>query len=1046
LSHDDVQLEELDPATLRSEVRDAVRAPAEREPALLPFDRRSWEDFERIVLLIAEQIHGLRTPRLYGVRGQNQHGIDLYGTDPSGRTIAYQVKNLQSFEVGDLNAAVERFATGHRPVDAESLIVAVACTTNRTEISEQLERLRAMHTFPIELFDQTALSEHLRTRPDLVRRVFGDAWAEVFCAGAPWDVPTRSETDRIAEALVRGPIQGLGLTADLDQAQKLASEDPAQAAGRLGMIIDRLAREGFGGVTGALRAQRADLLLFSGAINDGADELLRQAWNGSNEHAGDLDKTALSRLRALVQEHGLDAHRHAVNAMEEVERWHSAPWPKLDRLVDLCEQLVQTLPDFGDEVLLWTMETLVASRMDEPTARLETLATPVLARRSARGPNDELSVRVRVALADLGGDRTALLREARAGQLGPRMATIVHARQGRWCTLTNQDEEGESEYLQAVQRAVAAHLGNEAADALRNITRLRIWFGQATDDLNTLPRLAATVENNSTPRGLFRGRDPYDAGNEHLVKRKLPSALRRFRAALRQAAIRGDYEAELAARNAIATVLARSGETTAAIWNAMKAGATGTLDECGTIERYLDVRQLCTEGPHWERAAALHVATAEADLIPDEDVERYVEIALAGISESQRSWFGPHVHVQAWHLLAALADRLPEGPACALLDVLQPMIPRAAGTYSHTDDDHTKIVAKIAATHATLLDRACDHIAAIIDQGDNFADTMRSRLQAHLPALPPRLLEHLVRLADNSSRPAAEALADIGTAHPTMVAAAAEAAERVLSEPPPSPGVFGFITALPSTAQRSRYLDLDVRLAMVEHCAGLAEDLTRPESNRSEGAEGVMLLSDTIPDDVRRGLFDRMLVLARTDVPPTAVDIQFSGGRHLLSDFRADLGHGELHRDALQAAAALALDEEQAALVAARALSWLGREDKDIYAAVRALAILKSDLFTVDLGLLTAHPYRFVRQLAASFAARNAQPGADALRALRSDPDPSVRVSVGYARLRLAGDAPDLALELVETLRDDPHWSVRKLARDSAPSPSSDAGSTTSQT
>lgn len=1033
MGDDEVTVEELDPAKLRSDMEDEVEAPAEKDPALLPFDRRSWDDFERIVLLIAEQVHGLRGPRLYGVRGQNQHGIDLYGTDPSNRAVAYQVKRLQTFEVGDLNAAVERFATGHRPVDAEALIVAVACTTDRTQISEQLEKLRAKHTFPIDVYDQTALSEHLRTRPDLVRRVFGDAWADVFCAGATWDVPTRSETDRIAEALVRGPIDALGLAAELDQADELVDEAPAQAAAKLGMIINRLAAGGFDGVTGALRTQRAALLVTAGAVSEAADALVLQAWNRGNDHAGDLDKTALGRLRALVKEHGLDAHSYAVDAMEETERWHAVPWPNLDRLIGLCEQLSQTSPVFADEIVLWTMETLVASRMDEPTGRIAALATQVLERRSAQGLDDELNVRVRVALADLGGDRAVLLREARGGQLGPRMATMVHARQGRWCTLTEQDEEAESEYLQAVQRAVAAHLGNEAADALRNITRLRIWFGQTTDDLNTLPRLAATVENNSTPRGLLRGRDPYDSGNEQLVKGKLPAALRRFRGALRQAAIRGDYEAELAARQAIAKVLAQSGETIAAIGNAQMGGSIETLDGCGTIDRYINASDLCAEGPRWERAAALHIVTAEADLIPDEHVERYVEIALASIGESQRSWFGPHVHEQAWHLLAAVADRLPEAAASALLDVLQPRIGRQVGTYHHTDDDHTTIVAKIAATHATLLERACDHIAAIIEQGDHFADTMRARVHDHLPTRPPRLLEHLIRLADDGSRPAAEALGDTGAAHPTMIAAATEAAEGVLAEPPPPPGTFGFMTALPRIAQRSRHLDLNLRQAMVEHCAALAEDTTRPESNRSEGAEGVMLLSDTIPDEVRRDLFDRMFALARTDLSPTAVDIQFSGTRHPLSVIRADLEHGELHREALQAAAALAEDKDQAALVVTRALSWLGREDKDIYAALQALAILNGDLFTVDVGLFTAHPFRFARQLAVSLASRDPVAGADTLRALSADPDRSVRASVGFARHELANRAPDLERELSERLWDDPHWSVRQLARAQPP-------------
>ena len=99
----------------------------------------------------------------------------------------------------------------------------------------------------------------------------------------------------------------------------------------------------------------------------------------------------------------------------------------------------------------------------------------------------------------------------------------------------------------------------------------------------------------------------------------------------------------------------------------------------------------------------------------------------------------------------------------------------------------------------------------------------------------------------------------------------------------------------------------------------------------------------------------------------------------------------------------------------------------------RALAILNDDLFTVDLGLFTAHPVPLARQLAVTFATRDPVAGADTLRALSADPDRSVRMSIGAARHQLASWAPNLERELAERLWDDPHWSVRQLARAQLP-------------
>lgn len=225
---EDEEREELDQSVWRSPVEDPVAAPASREPDLLPFHERNWEDFERTILVVADHVDGLRGVRLYGVRGQAQRGIDLYGTDDEGRNVAYQPKRYAEFSAGDLDAAVEKFGQDEGAVGATLLVVCVGCETDRTEISEKLEELRASHPdINIDLYDRRRLSELLKTRPNLVRRLFGEPWATAFCGDADWPTPEIVHSDVLADALVRGPVSALGLGDEQDRAEAMAESDPA---------------------------------------------------------------------------------------------------------------------------------------------------------------------------------------------------------------------------------------------------------------------------------------------------------------------------------------------------------------------------------------------------------------------------------------------------------------------------------------------------------------------------------------------------------------------------------------------------------------------------------------------------------------------------------------------------------------------------------------------------------------------------------------------------------------------------------------------------
>src|SRR5262249_26195506 len=141
-----------------------------------------WESFERLILRIARSVEGALDVRLFGNRGQTQHGIDLVGFFTDRDPTVYQGKRVQQFSTRDLEKAVARYAEGRRPFGATRLVIAVASPVQETTLLERLAELRELHTdLEIDLWDQNDISEKLRDKPAIVEAFFGRTIAERFC-------------------------------------------------------------------------------------------------------------------------------------------------------------------------------------------------------------------------------------------------------------------------------------------------------------------------------------------------------------------------------------------------------------------------------------------------------------------------------------------------------------------------------------------------------------------------------------------------------------------------------------------------------------------------------------------------------------------------------------------------------------------------------------------------------------------------------------------------------------------------------------------------
>lgn len=490
-------IEELNIEELRLPVTDAVEPPSTPAPDLLPFDQRSWQDLEKVGLVVAEHVDGLRDVRLYGVPGQRQEGIDLFGWDDDGRAVDYQVKRYREFDERDLEAAVEAFANGRRPFDAKRLVLIVSCITDRWQVAETLARLRAAHDFEIDIYDRRRLSELLRSRHDVVRRLFGEQWADILCANTPITPPERSPSDLLADSLLRGPVAALGLEQLLNDATDLEGSDPAQAASKVRDVTVALDQQGFGGLGTGLRLKEADLLVRAGRASDAAELLAQLAWGEVERGSSYWPQEVPARLRALardVRSKGLTAFLQAIDV---IEQWFVQPQTSLLDLLEPVRTMRSAGQALADDVALWIGETALAIEDSDALDGVAGELTAIAAAGQTRRLDDELTVRARLCLADISGEWVDLLRDARRGYLGRRLSSLVHARRGRNLALTARPSDAEDSFRESVDQACMARLPQEAGQALRSILDTHARYGPFTD-LNEIVKLARTCLAGST--------------------------------------------------------------------------------------------------------------------------------------------------------------------------------------------------------------------------------------------------------------------------------------------------------------------------------------------------------------------------------------------------------------------------------------------------------------------------------------------------------------------------------------------------------------------
>lgn len=164
------------------------RPPVVTREQTLPFGELSWANFERLIVRLVRREGDIVECSLYGTPGQAQEGLDILAShrDDMKLRVCYQCKKVTQFGPADIVAAVDSFLSGSWAEKSREFVLCVAVPFSSTQQQEELDRQRdrlAAKSIKLSTWDAApggALSERLKSSPELVDDFFGRPWLQRF--------------------------------------------------------------------------------------------------------------------------------------------------------------------------------------------------------------------------------------------------------------------------------------------------------------------------------------------------------------------------------------------------------------------------------------------------------------------------------------------------------------------------------------------------------------------------------------------------------------------------------------------------------------------------------------------------------------------------------------------------------------------------------------------------------------------------------------------------------------------------------------------------
>lgn len=640
----------------------------------------------------------------------------------------------------------------------------------------------------------------------------------------------------------------------------------------------------------------------------------------------------------------------------------------------------------------------------------------------------DVAVRLRLAVADATGEWADLIHSARTGMRRD-LKALTLARHARHKLLQAAPAEADSEWQEAISEACLAKRYADAADWLysQRFVSSRYsgihedkWhpLARALSELPSRPKIV-TVADDARERAL--------AALHHDEPRVAAINLRRH---LLDGIRSASFYDEREARQLLGEIYRVTDDLPLAAYYTIGAGdykeARAVAAAFGDV--YHDVTELMKSPLSWVAASALQFATEQADLIPDDDLDTVIELALSAINDVASGArldspvFSPQIYLSAYGLLAALATRLPASHARTLLEMLADSVVVKEHHYRGTDESHVGIAAGIARAHSgDLRAIALEQLVGLYARGAHpFRAAARETLVGNLDQVRDRLQE----MADRGHH---EAGALLGYSDPDNVSPelAQAAAERLRKATKNGPNRIATGTGAVNNSLLAAVLPADERIACIEMLLSNAASLWEPASNRDSYLIAASNLTDDLDEEHRHQFLNRAIDFA-SNPPPSQADAFNASMSSPLGGMRVNT-KSDCRPAATYLAARLAKSPEEKRLVRDGALRLIGIGTDDDYRVTTTLQLVQSELGD-SIGLLAQGSWT-LRSLAAILWAESTEIPDDVGKALSQDRDARVRRALASA---LANAEHRQGSDVREILLNDPRWSVRSILRATA--------------
>ena len=826
---------------------------------------------------------------------------------------------------------------------------------------------------------------------------------------------TFSRKNLDADALLRGPVQALGLTSDVEgAAQSFSSGDLANAADGYARVAEKL-RDRFPGHADRFEELHATALRAAGKPAESHDLLMKIAIRGLFERPEPRLSPGVRRALEELYDEVDEVRRARAGALIYFGLCHENA-RVIQKLAE-CFDSLEASDEYAPFIAVLLAEAALATNDFQTVLDCR----ESLQKAGSRG-DTSIKRRVRAALGDAGVEEIwlNLIREAEALRFPAPEGTYVCLRGARWCAWKGQVDKAESLYRLAMKLGAEAGLDLDVENALWSLTALYALDFPSVELFETnhmalsIKGLHSYVKANSrTPLRSF----------QYMVIGEFPDARLWTQYWLLESIRSGCLRDELEAHANLARIFDQANEPLLALEHAVLGGSQELVKELALkVSEWPEfLANMVSSDAPWVRRAAFLALESVGDFAPpevarglvpelrnrlciDADDDREIPILLKALGAI---------------ILEATDDDLGQ-----LMPILEQAAEREPDKYRHTDPGVMTIAARLYQFRPTFRQR----VASILGEMAVGAHTAAwSRALDECGDDKRELIEAFERVAEREELDLAGPLSYLGHLTAATHALWSQRLQSVADHPLGKRSNYTIAPRYNVPVGFLRNQDSAVVLRYVEKLVAIGSDDGELALNRVAAFGAAADVIEVLSNDEKSQFFGGVRPLVEQTVAISESDQYHANSQHPLSRFRVNFGSAtDVRGSAGWFLGRAATAPEECAFAVENAVEWLRSDDPTLqHTGASILSLPNISSSEVPRDEPAKHKNPSVRRVAVGMAVTKACPDVMTFEQLASDPDRGVRISIAQALPSVRPMAPDLYERIRVHLKTDSSAIVR---------------------